>query len=283
MEVISMTLEEMKKRKQELGYSVSDLARLSGLPQATLQKIFSGITKSPRHETLSKLEAILKAPEVPEKYTMPGTIPCVKEAVPVYGAPKKEPDNPYGTKKQGEYTIEDYLALPDDKRYELIDGVIYEMSAPTVNHQDIAGFLYHILWNCVDKHQLPCSPYISPLDIQLDKDNKTMVQPDVIIICDPKQELASRIFGAPDFVAEVLSPSTRRRDLLVKLNKYMNAGVKEYWIIDPKEMKVIVWLFGPEDKINIYSFDDDIPVSLSQGLCTVNFSPLKERMARRKD
>lgn len=249
-----MTIEEMKQRRQELGYSISDLSRLSGVPQPTVQKIFAGTTKTPRYDTLKKLEAILAC------------------------GSKKEVDNPYGDKMQGEYTIDDYLALPDDKRYELIDGVLYEMSAPTSNHQDLVTYLGHLFWSCVEKHNLPCHPFCSPLDIQLDRDNKTMVQPDVIVVCDPKQNIGKRIFGAPDFVAEVLSPSTRSRDLFLKLNKYRHAGVREYWLIDPDKQTVVVYLFDKGDEMNTYTFDDEIPVSISEGVCTVCFSALKKWM-----
>lgn len=271
-----MTLEEMKQRKQELGYSVSDLARLSGVPQATLQKIFSGITKVPRHETLVRLESVLKKTETPRRYVVPAAPGCVGEAAPAYRIPKKEPDNPYGNKKQGDYTIEDYLSLPEDKRYELIDGVIYEMAAPSADHQFIVLYLARILWDCAEKHHMSCQPFVSPLDVQLDKNSKTMVQPDVIVICNPCKRIHKRLFGAPDFAAEIISDGSRRKDMIIKLNKYMNAGVKEYWMIDPRDKKVYVWVFGDEDSFTTYTFEDDIPVAISHGLCTIPFAPVQE-------
>ena len=273
-----MTLEEMRQRKQELGYSVSDLARLSGVPQPTLQKIFSGTTKTPRHDTMEKLAAVLGRPK-PVKYSsIHFSTDHVADAVPAYGSAKKEVDNPYGNKMQGEYTIEDYLALPDDKRYELIDGVIYEMSSPTSNHQDLVTYLGYLFWSCVEQHHLPCHPFVAPLDVQLDKDNKTMVQPDVIVVCDSSQNIGKRIFGAPDFAAEILSPSTRGRDLFLKLNKYRNAGVREYWLIDPDKKTVVVYLFCKNDDMTTYTFDDEIPVFISDGLCSVSFAALEKWM-----
>lgn len=264
-----MTIDEMKARKQELGYSVEALAELSGVPRGTLQKIFSGQTKSPRRETIEKLTAVLEKRMSSES---------VAEEVLAYNGPRV--DNPYGDKMQGDYTIEDYLALPDSKRYELIDGVIYELAAPRVSHQIIAGFLFYQLMNCVEEHQPEhCYPYISPLDVQLDKDKKTMVQPDVIICCDPEQDSGVRIFGAPDFVAEVLSPSTRQRDLFLKLSKYKKAGVREYWLIDPNKQQVIVYLFFKEDDISFYRFDDTIPVGISDGMCTISFESIKKRLS----
>ncbi len=285
-----MTIEEMKQRKQELGYTVADLAQLTGVPRGTLQKIFSGKTRSPRRETIEKITAVLeKKPNI--DYQTP---PIVSDGGMTYGTGAMAaaspsdvdsdedsdgvPDNPYGTKKQGEYTVEDYLALPDDKRYELIDGVLYDMASPTGVHQLITGYLYYRLMSCADEHDMPCLPCIAPLDVQLDKDNKTMVQPDVLICCDTSQGVAKRVYGAPDFAAEVLSPSTRRKDIFIKMSKYKDAGVREYWMIDPDKEKVTVILFDEEDDISVYSFDDDIPVSISEGLCSVRFADVRKWM-----
>ena len=100
--------------------------------------------------------------------------------------------------------------------------------------------------------------YIAPVDVQLDCDDKTMVEPDVIILCDRSKDINRCIYGAPDFVAEVLSKSTRRKDIGVKTYKYANAGVREYWMIDPKDMKVIVYTFAQnddaEDTVSIFGF-----------------------------
>ena len=111
-------------------------------------------------------------------------------------------------KKQGEYTIEDYYRIPDEQRVELIDGVIYDMSAPTINHQAVAGMIYLQIANQIRNRRGGCIPYFSPVDVKLGSDNRTMVQPDVIILCDPDQRRRWGIEGAPDFLLEVLSPST---------------------------------------------------------------------------
>ena len=111
--------------------------------------------------------------------------------------------------------------------------------------------------------------YIAPVDVQLDCDDKTMVEPDVIILCDRSKDINRCIYGAPDFVAEVLSKSTRRKDIGVKTYKYANAGVREYWMIDPKDMKVIVYTFAQnddaEDTVSIFGFQDKIPVGIITG------------------
>ena len=113
MEVIKMTIQEMLKRKTELGYTYAQLSELSGVPVGTIQKIFSGVTSSPRYETLRALEQVLKEPE--------NSYLCEEQVA-------------YKVKKQGEYTLEDYYKIPDERRVELIDGVIYDMSSPTSAH-----------------------------------------------------------------------------------------------------------------------------------------------------
>lgn len=267
-----MTLEEMQNRRKELGYSLESLAKITGVPLSTIRKIFSGQTKAPRRDTIGKLTAIL---EVKKPYSLSVPVTGLSEGAAVYGGSALQVDNPYGNKMQGEYTVEDYLALPDDKRYELIDGVIYEMAAPSLNHQDIAGYLYYRLMRCAEEAGSPCHPYISPLDVQLDRDNRTMVQPDVVVCCDRALDSGERVYGAPEYVAEVVSPSSRKRDRFIKYLKYKNAGVREYWMIEPARLQVIVYLFEKDDDIRIYTFDEDIPVSISDGKCKINLSGVK--------
>ena len=281
---------ELKARKEELGYTCSEISKLSGVPLGTVQKVFSGETARPRKETLSRILKALGISEGQGNSYVKGNpyskgIPCSEKTPYLTGFQNSsmvcEPPFTYGTsalsedgtfrgKHQGEFTVEDYLALPDDERYELIDGVLYAMASPTSNHQEIAGYLYYQLMSCVEQHDVPCRPYIAPLDVQLDKDNRTILQPDVILNCDPEKNIGPRLFGAPDFVAEVLSPSSSNRDLIIKLNKYFHAGVREYWILDPKKRTVTVYIFGKETEPVVYTFEDDIPVGISNGLCTIS-------------
>lgn len=292
---MTMTISQMQRARRILGYSYKDLAERSGVPLSTVQKVFGGVTASPRMETLIALERVLAYPEdlpLPEKYERNAEKTNEKE-YPVRSEPGRntdmvcEPSVQYGAaveqKRQGEYTIDDYLALPDDVRYELIDGVLIKMDGPTSIHQRIAGFLYHKIYSYIDSKDGSCIPYIAPLDVQLDEDNRTMVQPDVIILCSPEKDIEKRLFGAPDFVAEVLSPSTWNKDMVLKLSKYMNAGVREYWIIDPKNRRVLTYWFGRgEAEIGFasYTMTEDIPLRLYDGDCVINFSSLMEQLDR---
>ena len=191
-----MTIQEMNERKRELGYSYEKIAELSGVPVGTVQKVLGGITKTPRYDTIYALERVLSPYE-----------PIVL----------RESVTAYGEKKQGEYTVEDYFALPDEKRVELIDGKIYDMASPNLIHQTICMEICASLRDFIRKKKGTCIPGVAPLDVQLDCDNKTMVQPDVFVLCDKRKVIDGRLFGAPDFIVEVLSPSTRKKDIGEKL------------------------------------------------------------------
>lgn len=215
-----MTLEEMKRIKQERGFSLAQLSDYSGVPLGTLQKIFSGETEHPRYATRQALERALSAQDYETEREPMG----VAEST-VYTASRQ--------KKQGEYTLEDYYTLPDDRRAELIDGVIYDMGSPSFVHQDVAGEVYSAIKEYIRSKGGDCLPMFAPVDVRLDCDDRTMVQPDVLILCDRSKICKWGIMGAPDFCLEIVSESTGRKDYIKKLQKYTDAGVKEYWIIDP--------------------------------------------------
>ena len=257
-----MTIADMKEKKREFGYSNKELAARTGVPEGTLQKIFSGETKSPRRETLLKLEKVLGRSQQAS-----GTAGMVRETPSMYTA---KPE------KNGGYTLEDYLALPEEQRVELIDGIFYDMAAPTALHQIIGGFLYKKLLDHALTHKGPCIPLMSPVDVQLDEDDKTVVQPDVMIVCDRSRFQNGRIFGAPDFLVEVLSPSTRKKDMQLKLYKYANAGVREYWMIDPDKKTIVVYDLEHEELPVIYGFEDSIPVKVWEGACVIDFKEISD-------
>lgn len=198
-------------------------------------------------------------------------------------------------KTQGQYTVEDYYALPDDCRVELIDGVIYNMSAPAYIHQSIVLEIGSRLRDFIRNHKGDCMVFVAPADVQLDKDEKTMVQPDVFVICrkqekekDTKEEngevnsAAARsasgyaFRGAPDFVAEVLSPSSNQRDRRIKYRKYKNAGVREYWLVDAKAGMVTVHWFGEGAETAVYTCQDEIPVRIFEGMCRISLKDIAE-------
>ncbi len=283
-----MTIEQMRERKRELGYSYQKIAQLSGLPVGTVQKVLGGITKSPREETIWALEAVLK-PMIPG-----GEGIEEREAVTMdaerssYNVPKRvwsdrigEPAAVYGAgtgrgKKQGEYTVEDYYALPDDMRVELIDGVFYDMASPTSVHQIVALEICIQISTHIKGKKGKCVPLLAPLDVQLNCDDRTIVQPDLLVVCDRDKVRQRVVYGAPDLIVEILSSSTRRKDMSIKLAKYTEAGVREYWMVDPDKKKVLVYLLEGDDLPVIYGFQDQVSVGIFDGELCVDFAQIDE-------
>ena len=165
-----------------------------------------------------------------------------------------------------EYTSEDYWSLPDGERAELIDGMLYAMTPPNRRHQELVGGLYRALADHVDAHGGPCKVYVSPFAVNLDAADVNWVEPDVVVVCDPEKLSDRGCEGAPDFVAEVVSPSNRDRDYLLKTTLYFEAGVREYWIVDPELGRTTVYSFeatGPAPVV--YPFDVPVPVRMYDG------------------
>lgn len=192
-----------------------------------------------------------------------------------------EPAPEYGTEKKArKYTIYDYFNFPEDsERCELIDGVIYEMASPTLHHQWVLTQLGSLFSDFIDAHKGDCRAFVAPLDVTPDlADIYTIVQPDVMIICDRSLLDGRYCAGAPDLVVEILSPSTRHKDMTIKLAKYAASRVKEYWIVDIAKERVIVYDFAHDDKISIYGFDNDVPVGIWNGACKVNFRQIMDRL-----
>ena len=271
-----MTISEMQARKQELGYSLRKISELSGVPFGTVMKVFSGATGNPRQATVEALERVLR-PENHPNADAPA--PAAADASSDHVTMVREPLPAYGDPQDGGYTIDDYYALPDDRRVELIDGVFYDMAAPTAVHQVILVQLTVQFNECVEQHP-NCELFIAPFDVRLDNDNRTMVQPDLLIVCDRQGLDRRRMNGAPDFILEILSPSTRTNDLFRKLNKYRFAGVQEYWVVDPDRLKVLQYDFR-EDKIpEQYTFQDTVPVLISDGECSIDFKKIFRKIEK---
>ena len=188
---------------------------------------------------------------------------------------------PYlSSKQQGEYTLDDYYAIPDEYRVELIDGVIYDMSsAPTLIHQMLCAEIGNRLYNYIKDKKGKCIAFWSPVDVQLDCDDRTMLQPDVSVTCDRDKLNKRNVYGAPDFVVEILSPSTRRKDMTIKKEKYKKAGVREYWMVDVENERIIVHRFEKGDIVNVYTFDDIVSVGIFDGDCMIDFVEISERIA----
>ena len=286
-----MTIARMKERKKELGYTNARIAELSGLPIGTVQKIFSGETASPRYGTVQKLEKVLGLQAdtaMAAEAAGGGMKPQAIKGAGRYNAPQegvfsgmvREAAEPLPFVKK---TIRDFYAMPEDWKGELIDGVIYSMSSPRILHQRTATLIGIQLEAFIRENKGTCLMLSSPLDTQLDMDDYTMLEPDIMVICDRDKIKNGIIYGAPDLVMEILSPSTKAKDIFVKVPKYMRAGVRECWIVDPKEQVVQVWI--PDAKILPvqYSFSDRVPVHIWEDRCLVDFPEIAEETAFLRD
>lgn len=164
--------------------------------------------------------------------------------------------------KSNTYTIDDIYALPEGQRAELIDGQIYDMAPPSPMHQELVMELSATLRDYIKKNGGPCKVYPAPFAVFLNEDDRNYVEPDISVICDLSKVDNRGYQGAPDFIIEIVSPSSQRMDYLTKLFKYRTAGVREYWIVNPLQRTVQVYSFeGTEDSTQ-YSFDDEITVTI---------------------
>jgi len=191
----------------------------------------------------------------------------------------EEPLVMYGTLDLDEsmrYTYADYLTWFDDKRRELINGFIHLMSAPIRTHAEISAELITSIRTFINKRKGKCRAYHAPFDVRLPKNNETaydkidtVVQPDICVICDLSKLDEKGCVGAPDLIVEVLSPSTFRKDRGYKFNLYELHGVREYWLVDPKEKTVNVFLLQPDgryDSGTVYECNQKAPVRIFEGL-----------------
>ena len=174
----------------------------------------------------------------------------------------------YLLRNDREYTIDDIYSLPDGVRAELIDGQIFFLATPMRIHQKIAGEMYYAVAHYIKSHHGTCEVYIPPFGVHLNGDESIYLEPDLTVVCDSDKLKDLGCYGAPDWVVEVLSPSTRKKDMGIKLFKYRSAGVKEYWIIDPEKEQTTVYVFGDEQKDDGITcpFAEPIPCTLFPGL-----------------
>ena len=290
-------IEDLKKRKEELGYTNEMVSALSGVPLGTVQKFFGGATSRPRFNTLQSIECVL----FPEKHS-PKEAALYRDivhnltldyadgvsemaafdeystAMPVDDQ-KKSYDRVPSWKEPGTYTVEDWRSLSEDTMMELIDGVLYNRNTPTAMHQYIVSELFFQLSSGIKSSgKKECLTVPAPVVVQLNKnDERNCLIPDVLIVCNKeKYKDGKMIIGAPDYVAEVLSPSTEKYDRIDKFSKYWEAGVREYWLIRAEEKEVWVYQLDKTAVITKYSFEDQIPLGISEGNIIIDFKSISD-------
>ncbi|GHV23449.1 hypothetical protein FACS189494_11450 [Spirochaetia bacterium] len=169
------------------------------------------------------------------------------------------------------WTYRDCLQCPDDYRAEIIDGEVYEMQAPTTKHQAIVMNLSAIIWTFLRDKPEKGKVYPAPFGVRLwpktDYSDAVYFEPDIVVMCDRAKLGEKGCEGAPDMVVEILSPSSASKDMVLKFRKYAQAGVREYWIIDPDRSTIQVCLLENGGyKVAAYEETDTVPVTILPGL-----------------
>lgn len=190
----------------------------------------------------------------------------------------------YALRDERRYRYGEYRQWPDGERYELIDGVAYLMApAPTTDHQTLVVELAFQVRAALEGTH--CRILVSPIDVLLpraaeaDDDVKTVLQPDLLVVCDPAKIVMRGVRGAPDWVTEVLSPSSASHDQTVKLAAYERAGVREYWLVHPTDRVLTVYRLGADGygKLAIQELAGDTAVGAVPGV-TVRWEPVVSRL-----
>ena len=250
-----MNLKQLMYFKEKNGYTFEQLSELSGVPVGTIQKIFSGETRTPRHKTIQALEMIMKFDEQNEDSgycSGDSHNDVVREAAPAYKA------------RQGSYTLDDYFATPENVRVELIDGVIYDMGMPSTVHQYLITKICHAIYSHIEEKGGYCMVFPASPGVQIDCDDRSMLVPDLVVVCDPAKLRRRNIMGAPDFVIEILSPSSSAGIRRSNLPSHAAAGAGVLGGGSGSGARVC--LLDPEDGIAaVYGPQDDVPVGIFSG------------------
>lgn len=275
-----MTVDEILAFKDSLGISIASTSRLSGVPVITIAKIFCRETLNPRQVTLDAIERGLRRPEAiaySKKYgylnssegayareilglASPGERISEADMTADPGrytfgtetdAVRNDSSFVYGTSaiKEELHTYEEFEALPEGARVELIDGKFYDMGAPACIHQEIVDEIHFQIRSQIRERGGECKT-ISGFGLELERTGPkaTGLIPDFVIICDRTNLHKASFHGVPEFVLEVLSPSNRQLDLTIKLLKYQQYGAKEYWIVDLLKKRLIIYNFMNSDE-----------------------------------
>ncbi len=172
-------------------------------------------------------------------------------------------------------TLEQYEALPDEKRMEVFDGIVNDMASPSQIHQSISMQLSTVINNYILRKKGPCSIFSAPFDVKLSDSPLIIVQPDIMVVCDKNKLDEKRCNGAPDFIIEIVSPANPSDDYIRKLYYYKNYEVREYWIVDPRR-KVITVNYFENNIVSVqYPFDSVIKVNIFDDLL-INFSDIAD-------
>ena len=255
-----MTREELIRRKKEKALTVKELSRLSGVPAGTINKIITGETGKPRPDTMKALESVL----LPRYDWSFSEVTRLAESG-AGGLPFR----------QNEYTVYDLEHLPSGMRAELTDGRLYFMEAPSICHQKAAEFIRDRVESHIREKGGKCLTVLSP-GVREEENEKDFFIPDFAVVCDPGKVKGPYIVGAPDFILEVVSPSSARRDKLTKTDRYERMGVREYWILDILHRQLITYDYQGEITIRVQGLSGKTGLSLFGGRPEIDLDELRK-------
>ena len=171
--------------------------------------------------------------------------------------------NPYKPQGEMRYTYADYYSWDDSdgSRWELIEGIPHAMSSPTITHQRVLGAFYRLMTDFLAGK--PCEAILSPYDVRLNAEgaDDIVVQPDLLVVCDRSKIDAQCCIGAPDLIIEILSPSTAGHDRVVKFRLYLQAGVREYWMVDPETKSVEICILQ-DGQYTLSAYDSNMTAAV---------------------
>lgn len=172
------------------------------------------------------------------------------------------------------YTEDDYYKLGEEVHAELIDGQFYDMASPSRQHQALVSELHTAINNYIHSKKGSCKVYPAPFAVKLFNDEKNIVEPDISVICDPNKLTDKGCSGAPDWIIEIASPSNPSHDYVKKLYLYLDAGIREYWIVNPQTRQIHVYNLEADNfTLSSYTFADTIKAEIYDDLY-IDFSSL---------
>ena len=174
-------------------------------------------------------------------------------------------------------TLEEYEALPEGQRIEVFGNIVYDMASPSQIHQALSMELSNIIYNYIKRKKGDCQLFTAPFDVKLSDSPLTIVQPDIMVICDKSRLDGKRCNGAPDFIIEIVSPNNASDDYIRKLYYYKNYDVREYWIVDPKRKTITVNFFEANIVSVQYPFNSIIKVNIYEDLL-INFCEIADTL-----
>ena len=271
-----MDFHDMRRKKKALGLTNKRLAEISGVPLGTVQKILSGKTKSPRLETMIALECVLLS-DIALDYTYDLSA-WEKEYDEAHRSEMLEANQVKETSVKNN-SGDSFRNGQEDERVELINGKVYNMAAPSLEHQLITLFFSSEVLGYIEENEEKSIPGIGPIEVRLDD---AVVQPDAFILSDRAKLNNDEVVGAPDLMLEVLADAVgeRAKDIVTKTAKYMTAGCREYWIVDPENETVWVYDFEHDRYPLQYTLEDSVPVNIFDGSLKIDFKKMKTRLSK---